>query len=182
MTAPLPFHGSIEGYVVNQLKKDFWRVQRIMEWEDVMQEAYVCYMRTCGNYPDVVDAPHFMALFKRLWFTTFTNLTITATKSAHVVAHHQLITDDEDVPAADMAGSLDNDGRLAIMLQQAPAEVLSVINLMLNAPVEFLDMAASTWRKSGRNKAEGSKAINRLLGFPEDYDSVGAVHRYFTDN
>lgn len=179
MSAPLPFKGPIEGYVVNKLKKDFWRVQRVMEWEDVLQEAYLCYMRTCGNYPDVADAPHFMALFKRLWFTTFTDLANACSRSAHVLTAGQLYEDDEELPATEAVGSLDNDGALVLAIEQAPSEVLAVLNLFLNAPAELLEMAAANWRGAGRNKAEGSRAINRLIGLPPDYDSIGAVFRHF---
>ena len=59
------FKGPIEGWVVNQLERHYWRVQATMTRMDVMQEAYIKFHHLKMKYEgDVTDPQHFMALFK----------------------------------------------------------------------------------------------------------------------
>jgi len=69
---------------------------------------------------------------------------------------------------------------LAIMLRQAPREVIMVMNLFLNAPTEIAEVALSGWRgKDKRCRAGGSKQICKLLGLPLDLDVMQMVDDYF---
>jgi len=92
------------------------------------------------------------------------------------------LTSDDDAPCRiDSVGDSDTNGMLELMVQQAPNEVRMVLNLLLKAPTELLEMASEAWRSSGKRKAEGNNMINRCLGFPKGTDSLGKVHRYFLD-
>lgn len=176
----LNFSGAIEGYVVNTLAKEYWKVQRSMEWEDVMQEAKLVFWQVTTHYPDVEDK-HLMALFKTSWQRRFTDLATKDTNSRHVLTESSLTSDDDSPCRIDSVGDSDTNGMLELMVQQAPNEVRMVLNLLLKAPTELLEMASEAWRSSGKRKAEGNNMINRCLGFPKGTDSLGNVHRYFLD-
>lgn len=171
----LEFKGPIEGYVVNYLNQNFWKVERSMEWADIMQEAYCVYLDTNRRYPDVVDAPHFMTLFKRCWHSAFTNLTKKDTKHRYVCFE----SDDEDTANLyEPVGDTDNAGYTTILLEEAPSEVRQVLALFLNAPNEVVELIASAWRKPGKKREAGNRRINRFLGFPENTDALGQVEDY----
>jgi len=71
------FVGPIEGYVVNQLKEHYWKVERTLSREEVLQEAHECFLRCCRRFPKskAYNTPQaFMALFKQAWFNQFTDL------------------------------------------------------------------------------------------------------------
>lgn len=179
MTTSLQFEGVVEGYVVNHLKKELWRISPTHAWEDAMQEARLIFWRCRVRYPDIQEDKHLMALFKTAWTHHFTDLAKKASAGRHVVCASDLELDEDQSPAWDLAGSPDNEGLLLLMIKQAPAEVQTVLSLFLSAPAELLELAAQAWRASGKKKAEGNKMINRCLGLPEDRDSIGEVHRYF---
>lgn len=167
------FKGPIEGYVVNFLATNYWRVATSMTHADCVQEAYLVFHR-CTRY-EVENAKHFMALFKRAWINQFTDLTNNDTK--HRAA--QLPQDMEEPDRPEPVGETDNAGYLRVLVQQAPHEVKLVLNLFLSAPSELLEMAMQSWRGAGKLDAGGNRHVARMLGLPEDSRPLDAVQSYF---
>ncbi len=172
------FKGPIEGYVVNFLKKNFWRIANTHEYEEALQEAHVVFLRCASRYTMIEEPQHFMALFKTAWTNQFNDLSNRATDVR--ATQVQRGAEDEDADAGlDVVGELENAGQLAVMIKQAPKEVLMVLNLFLNAPSELLELAAATWRAQGRYRADGDKAVCRMLGLPEESRPVTKTVEYF---
>lgn len=175
--------GPIEGYVVNFLTKSLWRLTPLHDRDDALQEAYVVFLRCAAKYP-LMDTPqHFMSLFKTAWVNEFNDLSVKATKARKAIPVSQLGRVDEDgdevVVVADVAGSTDNDGALALMVKQAPREVLMVLNLFLNAPAELLELATATWQKQGKYSAGGERWVEKMLGMPSGTNPIKRTEDYF---
>ncbi len=173
------FKGPVEGWVVNHLKTNYWRVAKTMQRDDVLQEAYLVFMRCAAKYP-IMDTPqHFMALFKTAWINQFTDFANKDTAS-RVVTEMPRIRVDDDLVEYEPAGEADNDGYLSVLLSEAPKEVLMVMNLFLSAPQEIVELALASWRgKDRRCKAGGSKRINQMLGLPPDLDVIKLTEDHF---
>lgn len=174
---PLSWEGPIEGYVVNFLTKNHWKIARLMSRDEAMQEAWCIYARCLNKYCDVTEPQHFMALFKTAWSNHFTDMANEDTAS-RVIGPMPI---NEEGYEVEPVGETDNDGMLAVMIKEAPREVAMVLALFLNAPQELLDLALGSWRgtQDRRFKSGGSTKINQLLGLPADYDSMQAVVDYF---
>ena len=170
------FKGPIEGYVVNSLKRNYWRIAETHTREEAMQEAWVVFMRCCSRYP-IIDTPqHFMSLFKQAWANQLTDLGKQSTK------HRALVPEPEDEAGNKMfeaVGETENAGYLAVLVEQAPREVLMVLNLFLNAPTELLELAAQAWTAQGKRRVDGNAMIARLLGTNPNDDLIGKVHDHF---
>lgn len=172
------FEGPIEGYVVNYLTKNHWRIKNTHDHLDAKQEAYAVFLRCAAKYPTVEPA-HFMALFKTAWHNEFVDLSHKATAVRNEVAQ-RLFEDETEADMVDgIVGELDNDGALAVMIRQAPKEVLMVLNLFLTAPVELLELAGAAWLKQGKYRADGDRAVARMLGLPPDSKPMTETQRYF---
>jgi hypothetical protein len=179
MSYLLDFKGPIEGYVVNYIKRHGWKVESTQTRDDLLQEAYLVYMKIGRKYPDLKDPPHFMALFKTAWSRRFTELANEDTASRVLT---QLVTRNEEGEEAvlDPVGDADNDGALAVMIRQAPREVTAVLNLFLSAPQEIMELALAAWTgPDKRKRAGGSERINRMLGLPLHVDAMQGVRDYF---
>lgn len=174
----LQFTGPVEGYVVNFLRKNFWRIAGTHEWDDAMQEARLIFLRVQRKYPDAEDK-HLMSLFKTAWGHHFTDLSVKDSRGRHIQSESNLARDEDSLPR-EMVGATDNDGMLAMMIRQAPSEVRMVLSLFLSAPAELLETAARAWSGGPRGKKEGNALINRCLGLPENTESLEAVRDYFT--
>lgn len=177
------FEGAIEGYVVNFLRTNYWRVQGSMEFQDCMQEAHWLFLKLADRY-GVLDTPqHFMGLFKRSWHNHFTNLSITDTKLRAEVSDSQLVDEAGESTyvrlVEQLVGDTDCSGQLLILLQQAPADVRTVLSFFALAPQELVDAAFESWHKSRRKKAGGNNMLCQLLGFSPGTDILGKVTTYF---
>jgi len=153
-----------------------------MDYEDCLQEAKYIFCKVKKKYGNTGSPQHFMQLFKTSWTREFADLSTVNTKQRHVVSEHRL--QDEDYEYSDecslLAGDFDNDGMLAIMIEQAPSEVKLVLQLFLTAPVEVLDLFSVQWKKCRKRKEFGNQQLCEILGLPKNTDVVGIVTGYFT--
>ena len=176
--------GALEGYVVNFLAKNLWRLTPTHDRDDAMQEAYVVFLRCAAKYP-LLDTPqHFMALFKTSWMNEFNDLSVKATTARKSVPLSQLARIDENGDeveySKELAGATDNDGALALMIRDAPKEVMLVLNLFLSAPAELLELASATWKKNGKYSAGGERWVEKMLGLPTGTEPIKLTEDYFT--
>lgn len=175
------FKGPIEGWVVNQLSRGklaYWRVERTLSREEVLQEAYECFLRCCRRFPKSKEynTPQaFMALFKRAWANQFTDLATYDTEDRACLS-----VDAREIKLDEPVGALENDGFLGVMIREAPREVQMVLSVFLNAPSELLELAFNAWRAGGHNGAGGSRHLNKLLGLDPTKDPVKLVEDYFS--
>lgn len=166
--------GEVEGYLTNYMARNHWRVARTLDRDEAMQEGWLVFAkvrdRYCGpgaEFP-LSQGAHFMALFKTSWHHRFTDL-------ANADSKYRDMTGEYEPDIVDEAGELENDGYLATLLRQAPAEVRMVLTMFLSVPQELLALALSDWRPGTRV----DPTINRLLGRDEDDELVGRVVDYF---
>lgn len=177
------FVGPIEGYVVNYLRANFWRVKNSMEYEDMLQEAHVVYLRLAQKYHDIDTPQHFMALFKTAWSNHFVDISRKDTNSRLMMYENQF-ADNDDVLSnflSSVVGDQSNTGHLVVMIKQAPAEVRQVLSLFINAPTEILELASKSWKSSGRNQDFGNNMLCTMLGVEQGTDIIGTVRKYFTE-
>lgn len=170
----LPYKGAVEGYVVNFLTRNYWRVQGSMERDDVLQESYWVYLRVARKYPDV-EPKHLMALFKTAWGNHFTDLAVRASESAK----EESVSDDS-AGTTELVGEVENTGFLRILVQQAPAEVKQVLSLFLHAPTEVYALFFDVNQREYNRYKNRNRTINRLLGFETNRDIMGEVKAYFS--
>lgn len=171
------FKGPLEGWTVNHVARNYWRVASTQERDDVLQEAYVTFLKVRQRYALTVSEPkHFMALYKTAWERRFTDLA-----NADTARRQEVSGDRGDASVEDLtAGETDNDGRLAVMLRQAPREVMQVVNLFLSCPQEILDLALQSWQGERRVSDTSSRKVCQLLGLPPGRDVIKETVDYFT--
>jgi len=173
------FQGPIEGWTANHLKANYWKVERTMTRADCMQEAYLVFHRCQTKYPQMDTPQHFMALYKTAWSRAFVDFA-NADTASRIVTEMPRIQIEDELIEYDPPGDLGNEGYFAVLLREAPKEVLMVLHLFLSAPKEVLDLALAGWK--GPNKRErtgGSSHLNRMLGLPPDLDVLQMTKDYF---
>jgi hypothetical protein len=178
------FHGPIEGFVVNYTIRNFWRVAHIYEFEDLYQDAHMLFLKCCEQYPHVVDAPHFFALFKRTYVNHITDLANDRTAEYAIIPHETRELDEnelEDTPAEPWCYP---DAELVVLLKQMPTEVQKLIIGLLTDAERFTEHYQP--RLNGTNIYQRRQTTNErwcaALGLnPEDYNLVDTLRGQLED-
>lgn len=173
------YAGPFEGYSQKFLVKNYWKVARIMAWEDAQQECVLIFLRIKARY-EVEEGAHFMALFKTSLHQHFIDLAKKATAVKTEVT--QGVSDDGDdvMLPAEPAGDLDTDAGLLDAIRHAPPRVRATLTLMLNGPSAVVETVVADLNKGRVCRARAITKINHLLGFPEGTDAVEEVYTYFS--
>ena len=174
----------IDGYVINFLASNYWKVRNIMEWDDAFQEAMftliVVEKRLIKSEKDatLLTPQQYMACFKTCWTRHFITLSNKDTKYQAMVKETEFSSMDDEENSFNIENlvSDENVGYIELLIEQAPSEVREVLNLLLNAPKEILDAVALALKKD----VTSNSVLCRLLGKdPSKINVVKLTESYF---
>jgi len=169
MELEIKWEGSIEGWTYNFLKKNYWKISKIHEWEDAIQSAKLVFLETKHHYGKKVDTPQwFMALYKKVLWSWLVD---EAKKSSGYIP-----------PVEEVENSIPTKGQgdLLVLIQQAPEEIKSVLQLVFNTPVEVFEAFSKDWKSRGKKKEMGNQYLCSMLGYNSGkVDLVSKTQDYF---
>lgn len=174
------------------LRRNLWRYERIMSFDDAYQDSYVKFLELQEKYRGHANsARHFMALYK----TSLANLVTDFSKQARRFRRQVCFTelgevigqDGESVPYDALlegdADAVDDLFEFEKSLEDAPEYVRAVISLFVNSTTENLEAYSDSWFEQGKRKEDGNQHLCRLLGYNHrEVDLVWAVINYFEGN
>jgi len=175
------FKGPIEGFVVNYLRKNMWRVSRYLEHEDLMQEARVLFLKLKERYSEVdgMNDRWFMSLFTRSFSNVITNISLKDSKASVEISYGTTSDESDEVLThlENLVGDVENGGWYSIILQEAPEEVKMVLSVLMNCPAEVLD---SVQKSLGvRGGSINNRVLCGLVGLdPKKWDLKQKVLNY----
>ena len=174
------FEGRIEGCVINFLKKNYWRVAGYYEFEDCIQEAYLKFMVVKDGYPEVIDPPHFMALFKTAWKNRFTDMSNQRTAD-EAMREADLSGEDKTGNPITLTSLMDRNasthhaGRLAVLKTSAPIEVKALLRAFDEPDkIELLREKCRKIRKGNRKarRETTNEKLCRIVGLDGEFVSI----------
>lgn len=168
----------VKPYVLNYLRKNYWRVERLMSFEDAVGEAQLQFWRTIDRLTKrgcvIENEKHLMSLFKTSWSRHFTTL---SNKNSHEV----VVCDMKDVEFSfieeTVVGDRDNDGYIQCLFASAPSEIRQVVLLMLKLPTETVDVIVSLVERDLLDAANAM--VCRLLGKSTQQQVLKNTLEYF---
>lgn len=121
------WEGPIQSWAFKFIHKNRWRCDAIHEFDDLVQDAYLCFVKVRERYPRVVSPQQFMSLFR----TTFTNQIHDHSRymKRKRVVHADTHTDVSDL-CTGLVGDLNNDGYVSAVLASAPEHLKRAITLV----------------------------------------------------
>lgn len=164
------FKGPIEGYLVNTINRNYWRVEKVMSREDLYQDGVMIFCLVRTRYARIVDNPAwFMSLYKRALNNHIHDVARVQRKlSEQDALPDQIESTTDSIEAAEVAG----------LFEQAPPEVAEIVRLFLYAPVEVWQVLSKAWNARGNRAKKGKETIARALGKSDDFDARKVVHKY----
>jgi hypothetical protein len=156
------WEGAIRGYARNYIKKHQWRIDEIHSFSDLMQDAYLVFLRVRNAYPRVVDPPNFMSLFKVALMNEITDKARYRSEKNKAI---QPIDRDVSEITSHLIGEYSNEGNLRILLNELPEEVKLILGVF-NDPQKLKELR----RKIPRSKSPVRETIImklcRVAGVP----------------
>jgi hypothetical protein len=161
-----------EGWAKTFVDKNLWRVDPSLEsFDDMMQDIFEVFLRLQYKYPRVVEARHFMALFK----TSVKNMVCDKSryKKRKTEATVTLPKDASEY-AETLYGVSFNEGPLAVLLSELPVEIQKMIQCFDNE--QLLEEMRKPIKLS-RGKFSRRETLNerlcRIIGLDTKIDLAG---------
>lgn len=132
----------VRPYVINHLKKNYWKLQSYMDWDDALAEAQLQFVRTLNRLQkrncSIENEKHLMSLFKTSWSNHFTTLANKATKERFISTTEDI--EQQTLQFESLISDTENSGILSALLQKAPPDVRQVLHILLNAPDDLVHL------------------------------------------
>lgn len=156
---PVPdmLDAGLKGYIINQARKNLWRVQPLYEFDDLVQEGYMCFAICKKRYGHIESSSHFMSLFKTTFQNQMHDLATARTRQ-------QIVYEEEEASKNSM--SIDfNCGQLLLRLNQLPPYLRKFIELATT------EIQQPRLKNTDKERETNNEYFCRLLGIdPTEYD------------
>ena len=165
----------IQGFTKNFINANSWRVDRLSHFDDLMQDAFLIFWKCKEAYPRVIEARHFMALYKRALANA------THDKAAYKKRREGVeVLLDADVADfyAGRIGEITNAGYAAALIAELPEE----LRFMLVTMAQGLPIKASQPKRRGLKPRESlTMQLRRIFRLPINSDPLQIIKRLLTN-
>lgn len=163
------WEGPIEGFTVKYCDRHQWRVMPELDFDDLYQEAFMLFLRMVERYPHVVEAKHFMSLYKTALHNMVTNLATHRTRRQRhetiAVLGHQ--PDEDRVRAAARNQGTGTNQQLAeVELEMALLEAPDVVKRLVQALEDCEGDELPSYERPGGVRETTNEWLARVTGLP----------------
>lgn len=161
------WEGPLEQWAVKFIKRNQWRCDKIYDFDDLKQEAYLIFLRISEKYPRVVEARHFTGLYKIALSNWFHDRAAYMKRKNH---HHIYLGVDALELCLNQVGELQHAGYLNLVLEEAPQELRLALMLLIEHPDTLRSMIKPKEPRENLNMK-----LRRILGLNEKFDLKAAL-------
>jgi len=183
------FKGPIEGFVINYLKRNYWRVSALWTYEDAFSEAQVLFYDLYNRYVThgkVDNIKWFMTLYKKSFINLIHSQSVKdSTYRETIIPINTFVTSDSELAELEsrlfgIEPSSEKSVTLKLLIEQAPNEIKTLVSVIAKAPAELLDSLTSTWKKRGKKIPFGNEMLCALIGVdPKKVNIIKLMKNYF---
>ncbi len=128
------WEGPTKEWTIGFIRKHRWRCDCIHDFDDLLQDAYLTFLKVSNRYPRVVTQAHFMTLYR-------TALKNEMHDRSRYMQRKREQHQDLSVDAADLCplriGEASHNGYLNLLIEQAPEGVRLALQCLLQNPPEL---------------------------------------------
>lgn len=138
---------NIQGWTASQIRRNMWRFDKSDDFEDVMQEAFMVFMKVERTYPIVNNGAHFFALYK----TALRNFFHDKTRALQRTVPTESM---DEIGDPLVEGHMPNLGHLSLILDEMPDELKTVLRALTTGRVRLkLDKSTKKLRQRKNHNA-----------------------------
>ena len=160
----------IAGWTVTFIKENNWRCSDIVNsFEDLLQEAYIVFLRIKTTYPLVNTPKQFMALYKK----SFTNYVIDLSryKQRKEAVHVTDLPCDAIELGSGRIGEIENSGYVMSLLERS-SEELKTLLLVYNDEAKLVKLREKYLRTSRKPRPNLNRRLCSLAGIEPKKDYI----------
>lgn len=151
----------IRGWTRKFIRQNYWRTETINDVNDLMQDAYIVFMKVRDSYPCVVEAPLFMRLYQTALWRTFMDK---GRKLKNDILAERYLKQELECDALSLRSY--NEGPMMAMLADGPPELRMLMEFIKD------DSNLEKLREPQRKRVNYEPRLNldqklsKLLGIP----------------
>lgn len=162
------WEGPTKAWAISFISKNRWRCDRIHEFDDLIQDAYLTFLRICIKYPRVIGQANFMALFRSAMSNEMHD------RARYIKRKHE-VHEDTSVDPTELGdrriGEVTNGGFGNLVIVSAPEPLRQALTCLIENPPELHQ--ATGYRENLNMK------LCRVLGY-QGADLVGGLRSLLT--
>lgn len=164
------WEGPVEKWARSYIWANRWRCDSIHDPDDLLQDAYLIFIKVSKAYPKVIEAAHFMALFKTALRNQITDQARYVQRKR--ISHVEIGLDTSELYS--IVGDLTNAGHLLAALAEAPEEVRMALDILEKRPKALRRTSKRRHRDNMNTK------LRRLAGIKNGFDVMGTLKQLLT--
>lgn len=164
-------------WIQNTARRNFWRVAKWYDLDDLIQDGYMCWARTRVRYPRLIEEPivygaraRFVAMFKRIYFNEIHDLANSRTKSPVELQIVDLVSASESRGRRTsetsylehLVGSCAEEATMAVKIAQAPLCVQNLLAAL--AKEDGPKQLRARLRKQSHHRETFNERLCRIAG------------------
>lgn len=169
------WEGPVKRWAIKFIRRNQWRVERINEFDDLLQDACLIFCKVASRYT-VVEARHFMALFQRAMANSYHD------KAKYLKRKREACFADNppEIDFDRIIGEASNSGYLNALIAEAPDELRCAISAF-DDPITCAAIRRRP-RKTGRHRKRENlnMRLRRVTGACDGTDLVGGIRDLLT--
>jgi DNA-directed RNA polymerase specialized sigma24 family protein len=154
----------VRGWAIKFITQNQWRCDKIHEFDDLVQDAYLLFLKIAERYPKVNQPQHFMALFKRALANQIHD-------HARYMRRKRIIHQDTHKDAIELysdVGEENNQGYLNALIAEAPSELRLALTIIETEPEKLRNVTS-------RHSENLNMKLRRILGIKGKFDFATAL-------
>lgn len=121
----------VKGWAFKYIRDNKWRYETINDIDDLMQDAYLVFLKVADAYPRVVEAPHFMALYKTSLSNYLTDKAREYGRKLDLIAEEHVFDDPASPTKEDLSlNTAHNEGPFYALIASGPPELQMLLAFM----------------------------------------------------
>lgn len=157
------WEGSIEGWTVNFIESNIWRVERIVGFDDLLQEGVLLFLKCKKMYGHVTKPQHFMSLYQKSFRNRVHHL---SNMQSEFVVYEENDDDPKRYSFSDVVVSpVDIEEAFKVVAIDAPRDVQKLITLAVSDAAYLL--RTPMWTSETGRRETTDEYLCRLAGIKQ---------------
>lgn len=155
----------VRGWALKYIRENKWRFEHLHDVDDLMQDAYLVFLKVCDSYPRVVDPPHFMSLYKRSLSNFLTDRSREYARKQNIIDESVYIPATEELPPAADKSLIPfyDSGPLEALLRNGPEELRLLIDFIKD-DANLVKLRQPQREARGQPRMNIDQRLSSLLG------------------